>query len=51
MAKKARSPYVGELRDAKGISTEDHRQMFDRLVAAGYRGIHNKPGPRKPKKG
>lgn len=52
MVKKNRSPLVGELRDPKThISTENHRQMFDRLVAAGAKGIHNHPGPRKPKKG
>lgn len=52
MVKKARSPLVNELRDPKTfISTENHHQMFDRLVAAGLRGIHNKPGARKPKKG
>ena len=50
MAKKNRSPRVEELRDQQGVSTENHRQMFDRLVAAGMAGIHGKPGPRKPKK-
>lgn len=52
MVKKARSPYVGELRDPQtSISTENHHQVFDRLVAALTHGIHNHPGPRKPKKG
>lgn len=52
MAKKPRSPRVDELRDPKtNISTENHLQLFDRLVAAGLAGIHNHPGPRKPKKG
>jgi len=52
MVKKARSPRVDDLRDPRTyISTENHRQMFDRLVAALAHGIHNKPGPRKPKKG
>ena len=32
------------------MSTENHMQMFDRLVAAGVKGIHNPPGPPKPKK-
>ena len=32
--------------DAEGISTENHMQMFHRLVAAGLAGIHNKPSPR-----
>ena len=50
MAKKGRSPYVDELRDKACMSTENHMQMFDRLVAAGRRGIHNPPGPPKPKK-
>jgi len=51
LAKKARSPKVGELRDPKTfISTENHLQLFDRLVAAGLRGIHNHPGLRKSKK-
>lgn len=50
MVKKARSPYVGELRDPKTyISTEDHRQMTNRLIAAGIQGIHGRPGDRKPK--
>jgi hypothetical protein len=49
--KKARSPFVEELRDPKTyISTENHRQIFDRLVAALTKGMHNHPGPRKPKK-
>jgi len=51
VVKKNRSPHVGDLRDAKGISTETHHQMFDRLVAALTKGMHNHPGPRKPKKG
>lgn len=52
MVKKARDPRVEELRDPKTfISTENHMQMFDRLVAAGIKGMHGKPGPRKPKKG
>lgn len=52
MAKKPRSPLVGDLRDPRTmISTENHQQMFDRLVAAGVKGIHNPPGPDKPKKG
>jgi hypothetical protein len=52
MVKKARSPRVNELCDPKTyISTENHMQMFDRLVAALTHGIHNHPGPRKPKKG
>lgn len=52
MVKKNRSPLVNERRDPKTyISTENHMQEFDRTVAAGLAGIHNKPGPRKPKKG
>lgn len=44
-------PYGGDpLVDRDGISTENHRQMFDRLVAAGLAGMHGKPGPRKPRK-
>jgi hypothetical protein len=51
LAKKPRSPLVDELRDPKTmISTENHMQMFARLVAAGLKGIHNHPGPPKPKK-
>lgn len=49
MVKKARSPYVEELRDKNNISTENHYQMFIRLVAALTRGIHNHPGERKHK--
>lgn len=50
--KKARSPYVDELRDKKtNISTENHIQMFNRLVAAGVKGIHNSPGQNKKKSG
>lgn len=48
---KGRSPYVDELRDPKTmISTENHMQMFHRLLKAGFEGMHNKPAPRKPKK-
>jgi hypothetical protein len=52
MVKKTRDPRIGEGRDPKtNISTENHRQMFDRLVAAGVVGIHNKPGePKKHRK-
>jgi hypothetical protein len=50
LAKKARSPYVDELRDKDCISTESHTQVFDRLLKAGRIGIHNPPGPPKPKK-
>lgn len=51
MAKKARSPYVDEMRDPKTmISTENHHEMFRRLVKAGQIGIHNHPGERKHKK-
>lgn len=50
--RKGRQPEVDELRDRiTFISTENHMQMFARLVAAGFAGIHNKPGPPKPKKG
>lgn len=52
MVKKNRSPLVDERRDPKThISTENHMQEFDRAVAALAHGIHNHPGPRKPKKG
>lgn len=52
MVKKARSPLVNERRDPRTfIGTENHMQEFDRAVAALTQGIHNKPGPRKPKKG
>jgi hypothetical protein len=45
-------PYGGDpFVDRHGISTENHRQMFDRLVAAGLSGMHGPQGPRKPKKG
>lgn len=48
----ARLPYGGDpYVDRNGISTENHRQMFDRLVAAGRSGMHGHPGPRKPRKG
>jgi hypothetical protein len=50
LAKKARSPYVGELRDPDGISTENHQEMTERLVKAGRRGIHNPPTERPPRK-
>jgi len=47
--RKGVSPWVDELRDPRTlISTENHHQMFARLVAAGFQGIHNKPG--EPKK-
>lgn len=32
------------------MSTENHYQMFSRLVAAGFQGIHNKPGEPHKKK-
>jgi hypothetical protein len=52
MVKKARSPFVNEGRDPKtNISTENHMQMFDKLMAAHKAGIHGKPGNPKPKKG
>lgn len=42
---------INELRDPRTmISTENHQQLFDRLVAAGVRGIHNAPGAPKPKR-
>lgn len=51
MVKQARSPYVDELRDPKtNISTENHMEMFARLVKAGKQGIHNAPGQPKGKK-
>jgi hypothetical protein len=44
-------PYGGDPHvDRDGISTENHRQVFDRLVAAGLAGMHGRPGPRKPRK-
>lgn len=49
MVKKARSPYVEELRDKDNISTENHYQMFVRLLAAFAQGIHGTPGERKHK--
>jgi len=49
--RKGRSPWVNDFRDpVTFMSTENHMQMFDRLVAAGVNGIHNPPGPPKPKK-
>jgi hypothetical protein len=49
--KKGRSPWVDEFRDPKTmISTENHMQLFHRLIKAGEQGIHNHPGPPKPKK-
>jgi len=50
LAKKPRSPYVDELRDKNNISIENHIEMTNRLVKAGHQGIHNRPGPPKPKK-
>lgn len=42
---------VGELRDRDGVSTENHMEMFRRLVKAGDQGIHNAPGEPKKKRG
>ncbi len=39
---------INELRDPRTmISTENHLQMFRRLLAAGAKGIHGKPGERR----
>lgn len=38
---------VAELRDSNGISTENHIQMTNRLLAAAAQGIHGTPGKRK----
>lgn len=51
MVKKNRSPWVDELRDKENISTENHMQLFARLIKAGEQGIHGKPGERKKKGG
>lgn len=43
---------MDERRDPKTyIGTENHMQEFARTIKAGQQGIHNHPGPRKPKKG
>ena len=34
-----------------GISTEDHLEIYRRLVAAGRDGMHGPPGDRKPHRG
>lgn len=39
-----------ERHQAWTISDENHMQVFARLVKAGIVGVHNPPGPRKPKK-
>jgi hypothetical protein len=36
--------------DRNGISTENHMELWRRLVKAGQEGMHGHPGPRKPHK-
>ena len=43
-------PFGGDERvDRDGISTENHHELWRRLVAAGP-SMHGTPGPRKPRK-
>lgn len=45
-------PYGGDPLVARdGISTETHMEIYRRLVRAGADGMHNHPGPPKPRTG